>query len=80
MSALSLAVTFLPLALFSILAFWRNHGLLYILTAAVSLFVGFSWYDTYTTDMGLTISICLFGYALVCIGMAIRSMIQRKEA
>jgi hypothetical protein len=42
--------------------------------------VGFKWYDVYTNDTGLAISIGLIAYALVNIGMAIKVMIGKKEA
>jgi len=78
MSALSLAIMCIPLALFSILAYWKNHAMLFLILAAVSLFVGFKWYDIYTNDTGLVISICLMAYSLVNIGMAIKALIGKR--
>jgi hypothetical protein len=68
----------IPLILFSFLAYWKNHALLFLITAAVSLFVGFKWYDVYVNDTGLAISIGLIAYALVNVGMAIKAMIGRQ--
>lgn len=42
-------VQFLQVAFFNFLAFWRYNALLFMLTAGVSLMVGFSWYDAYTS-------------------------------
>ncbi len=80
MSGLSLAIMCIPLALFSLLAYWKNIPLLYIILSAISLFVGFKWYDVYTDDTGLAISIGLIAFALVNIGRAIQAMIGKREA
>ena len=80
MTTFSLALYLLALALFMVLAYWRNHGLLFLLVAAMSLFVGFQWYEVYTTDMGLAFSICFMANALVSLGMAIRAMVVKGES
>ena len=79
MTALSLVIACIPLVLFSVLAYWKNHALLFLILAANSLFVGLKWYDIYVNDTGLAISIGLIAYALVNIGMAIKAMIGKRE-
>ena len=78
-ATVGLVLACIPLILFSFLAYWKNHALIFLITAAVSLFVGFKWYDVYVNDVGLTISICMVAYGLVNIGMAIKAMIGTRE-
>jgi len=70
---------FLPLILFSILAFWRFHAVLFMLTAGASLILGFYWYDSFTTNQGLAISLMLLIYSFVCIGFAFRCIFWREK-
>jgi len=63
--------------LFSFLAFWQRGVvsiILFMITAGVSLFVGFYWYDTYVNPLGLAISLCLFAYAALCVGLGLRQI------
>jgi len=60
------------IALFSVLAFWKLNALLFMLAAGISLMVGLQWYDVYTTPAGLTISLMILAYSLVCLGFAFK--------
>ena len=69
---MSLIVAIMPLALFSTLAFYKPSALLFMLIAGGSLMLGLSWFDTYTTNLGLTIGLMMIGYCFVCFGFAFR--------
>ena len=76
---MSLIVAIIPLALFSALAFWKSSALLFMLIAGGSLIVGLTWYDIYTTDLGLTIGMVMIGYALVCLGFALSCILWTES-
>ncbi len=71
---LMLIVAFMPLVLFSVLSFWRPNPVLFMLSAGVSLMTGFYYYDTYVTNLGLTLGLCLLAFSLFCLGMAYRTL------
>ncbi len=76
LQAMVAGLPLLPLALFSVLAFWKFNSLLFMITAGVSLMVGLYWYDAYTNVTGLSISLMVIGYALVCIVFAFVLLFQ----
>jgi hypothetical protein len=78
-ATVGLIIACIPLILFSFLAYWKNHAMLFLILAANSLFVGLKWYDVYVNDTGLAISIGLIAYALVNVGMALKAMIGKRE-
>jgi len=59
------------IAFFSVLAFWKHNALMFMLAAGASLMTGLYWYDTYTNELGLGISLMLLAYSLVCFGFAL---------
>jgi len=63
---LSIAVVFI----FSALGFWRFNSLMFMLAAGASMVAGFYWYDVYTTDAGLGISLMIWAYSIICLGFA----------
>lgn len=67
---MSLLIAIIPIALFSALAFWKPTAPLFMLVAGGSLIVGLTWYDAYTTNLGLAIGMVMIGYSLVCLGFA----------
>lgn len=75
---MSLLIGFLALTLFSGLAFWKLNAVLFMLTAGIALMVGFKWYDVYTDETGLTISLSIVAYSLVCIAFAFRCLFWRN--
>jgi len=66
-------------AFFSLLAFWRLNPLLFMLAGGASLIVGLQWYDVYSTHAGLTISLMLIAYSLVCIAFAFLFLFWREK-
>ena len=63
------------LTLLSGLALWRQSPLVFMLLAGVSLITGLSWYDTYTTNLGLTIGLSLIGYSFLSVAYAFKLFI-----
>ena len=80
MSVLALAIACIPLVLFSVLAFWKGHALLFLILGGISLFIGLKWFDVYTNDIGLAIGMGLILYGLVSLGMAFPALFRVKEA
>ncbi len=64
---------------FSLMAFWKPNAILFMLAAGASIITGLYWYDVYTTNIGLAISLLLIAYSLFCIGMAYRMLFWRQE-
>jgi len=60
-------LSLLFLAGFSALAFWQKNAVLFLLTAGLALITGLSWYDSYGSSRGLTISLILIAYSIVCL-------------
>ena len=75
---------FLPVIIFSVLAFWKENPILFMFTAPVSLVTAFEspnmMSGVYTTSpLGITVGLILFVYALFCLGMALKLMFWRGE-
>jgi hypothetical protein len=68
-----------PLAFFSVLAFWKESAILFIITAALSLMVGLKWFDIYVNETGLSIGLMLIVYSFVSFGFSFRIMWERKH-
>ncbi len=66
-------------AFFSVLAFWKHSHLLFMLAGGASMMVGLQWYDVYGTNTGLSISLMLIAYSLVCIAFAFACMFWREK-
>jgi len=65
---MSLYVAIVILVFLSALAFWNPIAPLFMLMAGVSLMLGLYWYDVFTNEMGMAMSLVLIGYSFVCIG------------
>ena len=63
----------------SFLAFWKYHVVLFMLLAAASIILGFCWYDTFTTNLGLAVSLVLIAYSLASIGFAFACIFRRER-
>lgn len=75
---MGLALAWLVVVFFSLLGFWRPNPVLFMLAAGAALMTGLYWYDVYTTNLGLGISLMLIVYALVCVGLAFRCIFWRE--
>lgn len=71
-------VVFVPLILFSVLAFWKSNAILFMLVAGTALITGLYWYDAFTDNLGLTIGLMLLLYALACVAFAFRMIFWRE--
>jgi hypothetical protein len=76
---MSLMLALVSVALFSGLAFWKPNGLLFMLIAGGSLMLGLTWYDTYSTDLGLSVGMVMIGYALACLGFGLKCLLWRPS-
>ena len=76
---MSLALAGCAVVFFSVLAFWKSDALMFMLAAGASLMLGLYWYDIYTTNIGLAISMMLIAYSFVCLGFAYRYIFWRDR-
>lgn len=60
---------------FTVLAYWgKTNALPFMLAAGASMMLGLHWFDVYTTNSGLGISLMLIAYSLVMLGFAYRAI------
>ena len=82
--AILLFAFLLPVIFFSVLAFWRygrlSGALLFMLAGGVGIVTGFTWYDIYTTNWGLTVGLMLITYGIICIGFAFMCIFGKGKA
>ena len=78
---MSIALAGCAVVLFSLLSFWKYNAITFMLTAGVSLMLGLGWYDVYSTETGLSISLMLVGYSLACAAFAFACIFrgERRE-
>ena len=71
------------LALFSILSFWQGSQpmsvVLWLLTAAISVFTGFLFFDKYADYAGVTFGLVLFAFGVFCVAHAYQGIIRGHE-
>ena len=65
---MSLFGAVIVLVFLTVIAFWRPYAPLFMITAGVSLMLGLYWFDVFTNEIGMAISLVLIAYSLVCIG------------
>ena len=64
---------------FSFIAWWQQNTAAFMISAGASLMAGLYWFDVYTTDVGLSISLMLIAYAFLCLGLAFRWIFWRED-
>lgn len=69
----------LPLIGFSVLAFWSKYAPVFMITSGVGLMTGLKWYDVFTDDTGLSVSLGIIAYAFICLFFAYRFMFWKEE-
>lgn len=74
-----LALPFLVVGFFSVLAFWKHEALIFLLTSGASMMVGLQWYDDYVTNYGLGISLLFIAYSVICFGFAFACLFKPKQ-
>ena len=75
---MSLVLAGCAVVFFSTFAFWRKNAVLFMLTAGASIMTGLYWFDVYTTDIGLSISLMIIAYGLLCVGLAFAFIFWRQ--
>ena len=64
---------------FSLLAWvWKNTAA-FMISAGASLMAGLYWFDVYTTDVGLSISLMMIAYAFLCLALAFKHIFWRED-
>lgn len=76
---MSLALALSAVAFFSVMAFWKLNTVLFMLAGGASMMLGLYWYDYYTTNIGLGISIVLIIYSLACMGFGFRCIFWQPK-
>ena len=64
---------------FSIFAFWKANAIVFIICAGASLMTGLLWFDIYTNNAGLSISLVFIAYSFLCLGLAFRCIFWRED-
>jgi hypothetical protein len=74
----------LPLIGFSVLAFWKENHILFMITAGIAIITGLNAPDilsgiSATSSLGVTVGLMLILYALCCAGWAFKLMFWKGE-
>ena len=81
---MNLAAGLAILIFFSLLGFWRPRAVLsavvWMVAGGISLALGLYWYNVYTNSMGLSVSLVLIVYWLVCWGYAYAQLFASGKA
>ena len=77
---MSLTLAGCAIVFFSLLAFWKYNAILFMIAAGVSMMVGLQWYDVYTTDTGLSISLMMIAYCFVCFGFGFACIFKQVDS
>jgi len=60
------------LVFLTVIAFWKPIAPLFMIMAGVSLMLGLYWFDVFTTEIGMAVSLALIAYSLICMGYAFK--------
>jgi len=63
---------------FSAMAFWIQNAPLFMITANISIMVGLQWFNVYTDNTGMAISLMLIIYSFTCCGFAFRCIFWKE--
>lgn len=66
-------------AFFSIMGFWKQNTLMFMIAAGASLITGLYWYDTYFNNLGLAIGLLLIVYSLCCLGFGLGCLFKSRK-
>ena len=68
-----LIIAVVALLTLSALAFWKPVvAPLFMIMAAMSMMIGLYWYDMYTNELGMSMSLAFIIYSFVCFGLAFK--------
>ena len=76
---MSLVLAGCAVVFFSLIAFWKSNAIVFMVAGGASLLLGLYWFDVYTSDIGLTLSLVFIGYSLLCLGLAFRYIFWRED-
>lgn len=73
-----LTISMIPLIFFSVMAFWKENSVMFMLAAGVAILVGFNCYDVETSTWMLGISLVLWAYSIACLIFGFMCMFKRS--
>lgn len=68
-----------PGILLVLLALWKRHPVIFILSGATIVFIGMFWYDQYGTSAGLSTGMSFIMLGLACWGYAFKEMLYSSR-
>ena len=77
---MTVVLSLVVLAGFSVLAFWSKYAPFFMIVGGAAMMAGLEFYDVYTNDTGLAVSLCLIGYAFIAIAFAFRYIFWTGES
>ena len=75
-----LIVSMIPLIFFSVMAFWKENSVMFMLAAGVAILVGFNCYDVETSTWMLGISLVIWAYSIACLVFGFMCIFKRSPA
>ena len=69
---MSLFAAGLVLIFLTAIAFWKPIAPLFMIMAGTSLMLGLYWFDIFTTNIGMAVSLALIAYSIICMGYAFK--------
>ena len=60
------------LVFLTVIAFWKPIAPFFMIMAGVSLMLGLYWFDVFTNEIGMAVSLALIAYSLICMGYAFK--------
>jgi len=76
---MELSAEFIPLILISVLAFWKENAVLFMVAAGLAIMTGLYSPDLISGNLGISAGLMLIMYSLVCCGLALRMMFWKEE-
>ena len=75
-----LIVSMIPLIFFSVMAFWKENSVMFMLAAGVSILVGFNFFDVEDSAWALGVSLVLWAYSIACLVFGFMCIFKRSPA
>lgn len=77
-------IAFVPLIFFSVLAFWKENHILFLITSGVAMLTGLYTPDMIsgnysTTSLGIAIGLGFVSYSFLCVGWALKLIFWRSD-
>lgn len=69
-----MALQLAAVAVVSLIAHLEKNAVMWMVAAGMSVFTGFYWFDTFTTNLGLAFGILFLIYGLNCFAIGFVSM------